>query len=134
MYYETVWPKFWVDACCAVWCFKSSSNSLCLFILLFIFFFTRRLSFVREENRKTDRQTVAETMHPGPFALSDSWLAGKPFLSNSVSYCWQTDATHAIYVKQSWKQTLCFLFSLNVVVFNLGDDAWDLLLHKNRGS
>lgn len=25
-------------------------------------------------------------------------------------------------------------FFLNVVVFNLGNNAWDLLLHKNRGS
>lgn len=29
---------------------------------------------------------------------------------------------------------LFFCFPLNVVVFNLVEDAWDLLLHKNRGS
>lgn len=62
-------------------------QSVPFYFAFHIFFFTGRLSFVSEENRKTDVLTVAETMHPGPFALSDSWLAGKPFLSNSVSYC-----------------------------------------------
>lgn len=115
VYYETVWPKFWVDACCAVWCFKSSSNSLCLFILLFLYIYI--IIFCSPKDcrwwvRKTERRTDRRSLKPSVRLLfaPSSRLAGNTF-SLELSSADRRMQLMRFMWNNLEKQTLLFFFS-----------------------
>lgn len=61
--------------CSLVFQIKQQQSVPFYFAFHILFFFFHQKIVVRERGKQTDRQTVAETMHPGPFALSVRQLA-----------------------------------------------------------
>lgn len=103
---------------------SNQAARVCAFILLFIIFVTRRLLLNKEKCRGTLYSEVS--------ALSESSLKEKLFLSCYVSSAdrrMQLDLCETIL-----KKMFLMLHFSKCCGFYLGKNAWDLLLHKNRGS